>query len=117
MTDARAPIGDEPAAGFYKIKIIRGGPWLGVRIWYDDDPRDPDFPDIPLDRAHIWRAERDGREVDVSAVWPFAANHPIDAAEYAYLLGDAAHARAHRPFDPEANPGEAVDLGRIKPIF
>lgn len=118
MTLPKPPnIGDHPSAGHFKVKRVRGGPWVAVRIWLDDDRRDPDFPDLPLDRSPVWRAERDGREVDIEKVWPFAANHPIDVDEYRFLLADARHARLYRPGAPEAYPERTVDLGEMPSIF
>ena len=110
-------IGDRPTSGHYKLKRVRGGPWVAVRIWLDADRRDPDFPEYALDRSPVWRAERDGREVEIAQVWPFASNHPIDVDEYRYLLSDARHARLFRPGAPEANPEQAVDLGNMPSLF
>ena len=110
-------IGDYPVAGRYKIKRVRNGPWVAVRIWHDTDRHEPGNPDNPLDRSPIWRAERDGQEVDLDDVWPFAEKNPIDRAEFRYLLADASHARRHRPDDPEANPTKVVDVGSIATIF
>lgn len=110
-------IGDLPVAGHYKTKLVRGGPWLAVRIWHDVDRRDPDFPDEHLDRSPIWRAELDSREVALEKVWPFCAKHPIDRSEYLYLLADRDHARRHRPESPEANPERPVDLSKTPPLF
>ena len=117
MTNITPSFGDQPIAGYYQHRLVRGGPWLAVRIWHDVDRRDPDFPDEQLDRSPIWRAELDGREVEIEKVWPFCAKRPIERSDYVYLLADRDHARRHRPDSPEANPERGVDLGSMRPLF
>lgn len=112
-----APIGDEPVAGYYKTRRVRHGIWVAVRLWLDADRHEPGVPENKLDRAPIWRAELDGVEVEFDKVWPWAKLIVIDRAEYRFLLADAAHARAHRPDSPEANPTKAVDVGSMPALF
>ena len=108
---------DGPRAGYFKMPMVRRGAMVAVRIWLDTDRRDPDFPDLPLDRSPIWRAELDGVEVEVARVWPWCDRNRIDAGEFRYLLADASHARQHRPGSPEANPERAADIESMAPIF
>lgn len=110
-------IGDAPIAGLYKIRRVRRGPWVGVRIWHDDNRFEPGNPENRLDRSSIWRAERDGEEVELARVWPHASFNPIDKSEYLFLLRDASHARQNRPGSPEANPTKTVDVGAMPAIF
>ena len=111
-----APITDTPVPGFYWTRLVRGGPKVPVRIWLDDNCRDPDTGE-PMDRPPMMRATRGGKEVDLSQVWPYCAKHCINAAEYLFLEADAKHAQRYRPDEPEARPDEPVDLNQIEPIF
>lgn len=99
---------DKPEAGFYRTKLVRNGPWVGVRIWYDAPP-DPDNPGELLDRSHRWQAEINGESCDIWRVWPFVSGRPIDEAEYRYLMALTHHAKEHAPEMPEASPNKPVD--------
>lgn len=85
---------DQPQAGFYWTRLVRGGPKVGVRIWSE-----PDAFGLPT-----WRAEIDGKPADANEAWNHNAHRRITEAEYRFLVADAAHARAHRPDDPKATP-------------
>jgi hypothetical protein len=106
---------DVPGVGYYKVRQVRGGPWIAARIWLDDDRYEPGNPENRLDRSPILRAEIGGEEVEVERIGVYAET--IDVAEYQFLLASARHADKHRPESPEANPKQGVDLGAMKPIF
>lgn len=109
--------GDTPNAGLYKIRRVRHGPWVGVRLWFDTDRTEPGNPENKLDRSAIWRCEIDGQEVELLRAWPQCERNPVDRKEYRWLLADASHARRHRPAAPEANPTHAVDIGSMPALF
>lgn len=106
---------DIPEAGFYKGRLVKGGPWVAIRIWFGA-PRDP-VTGEELDRSHRWQAERNACEVDVDAVWPYCAANRIDKAEHDYLLATHRWAVEHAPNSPEAAPRERIDLNALKPLF
>ena len=109
---------DQPVAGHYKTRLVRGGPWLPVRLWLSPPP-DPETGE-PLDRAPRWQAELAGKPVDdfwASGLWPAVALHPVDDAEYRYLCDLHHHAVQHEPELPEAAPRSPVDLRKLDPIF
>lgn len=106
---------DTPTAGFYAMRLVRNGPLVPVRIWYGP-PHDP-VTGEELDRSHRYQAELGGKPTDVDRVWPWCAKHPIDEAEYRYMLGVSQWAAEHAPKEPEAQPRQPVDLGTMKPIF
>lgn len=107
---------DKPAAGFFKRRLVRGGPWVPVRIWFSA-PSDPHQPGQLLDRSPRWQAELDGREIDIWSVWPGCSGHPIDKQEYDFLRATNAHARTHEPAMPEANPERRIDLNKMPPVY
>lgn len=110
-----APVGDEPVAGFYRGRMVRGGVWVTIRIWYGP-PHDP-ITGEELDRSPRWQAERNGELVAVYAVWPYCAGEPISEAEYRFMLADAKWAREHAPGDPKAKPTERPDFSDLAPPF
>lgn len=104
-----------PIAGFYKSRMVRGGPWVPIRIW-NGPPKDP-LTGEELDRSWRWQAERLGREIDVFTVWPYCAMHSITREEYDFLLADHKWAVEHAPDEPAANPKTPINHLKIKPIF
>ena len=104
---------NKPTAGHYRMKLVRGGPWIAVRLWFGP-PLDPETHE-PLDRSHRWYALRDGREVEVHHVWPSCAVEPITEAEYGYMLAASAWDRQHDPLAPASAPDEPIDLLHVQP--
>lgn len=102
--------GDTPAAGFYKIRMVRNGPFVPVRIWHGPS-RDPVTGEL-LDRSHLWHAERRGRIIEIHHVWPWAGRFPIDEREYNYMLSLVTWADDHAPQAPEATPRQPVDFSK-----
>lgn len=99
---------DTPQAGFYRMKLVRNGPWCGVRIWYGA-PSDPDNPGQLLDRSHRWQAEINGWACQIERVWPWAAGRNVDEAEYRYLVALSSHAKEHAPEMAEADPMKPIN--------
>jgi hypothetical protein len=111
-----APVSaDTPVAGFYKSRMVRGGPWVPIRIWLA--PSTDPVTGEELDRSPTWHAERLGREIDVDLVWPYCAAHPIEESEYRFLLADHKWAVEHDPDAPQASPRSPIDHMKTKPIF
>jgi hypothetical protein len=102
-------------AGFYKRRLVRGGPWVPVRLWYGP-PNDP-VTGEELDRSHRWQALVNGEEADPDETWIGCCGNPIDAQEYGYLLAMKNFATNHAPELPEASPRQPINLGSMKPLF
>lgn len=106
---------DQPEAGYYRTRQVRGGPWCAVRIWHGP-PVDPHTGE-ELDRAPRWQATIDGREADAMYLWPYCGGNRIDEAEYNYLMATSAYAKQHAPDHPAADPMKPIDHMHIKPPF
>lgn len=119
-TPARRPVGDEPVAGYYKVRLVKGGPFVGVRLYYGQ----PEIDGEPQDRAPRWCAVVDGRTtyvekghdgyrctipLDPFSVWPWCGRWPISEADYRYMVDKSRWAKAHSPDRPEAAPREKID--------
>lgn len=96
---------DEPQCGYYKRRMVRGGPFVAVAIWLEQ-PIDPLTGELTAPEE--LRAIANGRPVDPMHVWAYA--RPISPAEYDALTG----VRDHHEF--MAATHVAVDLGAIAPI-
>ena len=113
MTAARI---DEPQPGFFRTRIVKGGPLVVAEIRYGP-ALDPDTGDT-LDRPHLWEALIAGRhvrtpspdpiEAGVFRIWGIA--DPIDEATARFMMADAAWCAEHAPARPQANPRRPARL-------
>lgn len=99
---------DVPVAGYYRMKLRRGGMYVAVRIWHGP-PHDP-VTGEELDRSWRFQATINGEPAELDRVWPSCAGEPITEAEAAYLTNLQAWGREHAPDSPQANPHRKVDL-------
>ena len=106
---------NDPLDGFYRTKLVKGGPWVPVRIWTEDGDRCEETGELLSDQ--IIRCRVGGQDSDPFAVWTYCAGSPITEAEYDFMLANAEWCRDHAPEEPEANPRQAVDIDDLPPIF
>jgi len=103
---------DEPEVGFFKTKLVSGGPWVAVHIW-DGPPTDP-LTGETLDRSWRLQALVNDEPEDPTTIWPGPV--PIPQEEYDYLLTVRAWALEHNPDDPAAAPRRRIDMNKLPPI-
>lgn len=96
--------------GFYRIKIVRKGPWVGAEIRFEGD-KAVAYVDGQLSLGTSGGWEQDA--VDRIALW----GEPITEPEHRFLLAQAEHARKHRPDHPAANPKKPIDFLLLKPVY
>lgn len=110
-----APNPGQPIAGYYRMRLVRGGPFVPVRIYFGPsfDPATGEW----CDRSHFWRAILDGEQADIWRVWPACSGRPICEGDYRYMRAMSAHARAHEPGLPQANPTAPINLGAMRALF
>lgn len=95
---------DRPQPGFYKTKLVKGGPWVPVRIWWEY-PVDPHTGET-LDRSPTLRCEKNGEAADPWATWMWCADKPITEEEYQIMRGF-----------PTDNPRAPINLDKMPPVF
>lgn len=113
---------DDPKPGFFKKRLVKGGPFVGARLVYGP-PRDPETGGIMEERSWMWEAWENGRLVRAPSPDPLHAGAfqiwlsgtAIDEAEYRFLVADAEWARAHAPGEPIAQPTKPVNLADLPP--
>jgi hypothetical protein len=99
-----------PEPGYFRLRLVKGGWPVGARIGKTEDG--------------LWQAEVDGKLHHpnwnpayarmVSDIWHYGER--IDQATYQRLIDQAAHARAHDPGHPAADPYTPIDRAKLKPI-
>jgi len=99
-------ITDEPHAGHYRRRLVRGGPWVAAIIWLHSEV-DEDGELVADERL---RCRVNGRECDPYEEWLYLAAQPISLAEFKFLSADAAWAKVHAPWDARANPEKKIDF-------
>ncbi len=92
---------DRPQPGFYRTRLVKGGPWVAARIWWDDSIQD---------RPAMLLGEVAGEEADAWSLWPRVVGQQIAENEYRFMTADADWCRQNAPDEPQANPRRAVDL-------
>ena len=98
-----------PEPGFYRIRLVKDGPWVPVRYVVIVRGR----PDRPKRIACI--VGLDDWSYDPLQLWNRC--HKIPEREYRYLVAITKHAKRHEPWAPEANPDKPIDLNTLPPIF
>ena len=103
---------DQPEAGYFRVRLVRGGPWVAAKIEQDAEGR--------------WAASIDGQLQDptnldpalakgVFQIWHYGTRIP--EPEYEWMLAVASHARIHKPDAPEANPTRRINIAHEPPPF
>lgn len=111
----------EPRPGFFKMRRVRGGPFVGAEIRHGPAP-DPDTGE-PLDRSWLWEALVNGKherepagdplKAGVIMIWESATE--ITEREYRFLIADAEWCAKHAPDEPQAKPTEKVSIVDLPP--
>ncbi|MGH7746567.1 MAG: hypothetical protein ACREQ5_17675 [Candidatus Dormibacteria bacterium] len=109
---------DTPVTGYYRTKLVRGGVFVPVKLWWGA-PIDPEDYSQTLDRSPRWQALVDGELFmgNVLDVWAFCAGRQISEAEYRFMVARASHARTYDTGHPSAEPRRPVDFNRIPLVF
>ena len=103
---------DRPRVGWYRRKLVKGGPYVPARIWLDaeiDDVTGELLSDEKL------QCEVNGQWADPEDAWQWLCSNPITEAEYHYMMAVRAHSAWHAPSEPQANPRAPIDWLRASP--
>lgn len=92
----------EPQAGFYRRKLVKGGPWVACAI----------------------RRERDvlicivaGKQVAPDDQWTWLAASPISQEDYLHMVALAEHASRYTPSSALADPTVPVKNRSVPVLF
>lgn len=101
---------------FWRAKLIKDGPWIGVKTWLGA----PLIDGEEQDRSHRWQAlvrnETTGRMILYGEPCPIEVDgiglrslERITEADWKYLTDHSAWATAHAPTMPDAAPRVKID--------
>jgi hypothetical protein len=105
-------IPEDPQCGFFRARLVRGGPWVVARI----------FLAQPVDRRgklagdEVLKCEIAGADYEPAERWLFLCDRPISEAEFRYGVGFRKWSEDQRIHVPK--PDRAVDwLNAPSPTF
>lgn len=110
-----APRIDIPQPGFYKLRLVKGGPFVPARIWTERERHGPRDDLGKYGAREVIRCQVGDELVDVMQAWP--GLRPITKAEFDYLVATRVWAQEFAPHMPEANERKKIDLNLIPPIY
>ena len=95
----------QPEPGYYKRRLVGGGPWVAVRFYLEDGEMRVEV-DGTTHRA-------DGQRHDPHELWPLS--WPSTEEEYKFFAQVREWAKRFAPHHPAARPRERIDLGALPP--
>jgi hypothetical protein len=113
------PYIDQPRAGCFRTRLVRGGIFVGVRFFFDE----AGHMRVEVDgRTHRIEKGIDGAPdqivlLDPLEVWPWCCGQEITEREFQFLARRRQWAHEHAPDHPAANPREPIDLTKLPPRF
>lgn len=96
----------DPQCGFFKRRLVKGGPWVPARIWIDAEVC-PETGELLSDER--LQCEVNGAWADPDDAWSWICANPISEQEFKYLTALASHCAKHEPDHPAANPRKPID--------
>ena len=101
---------------YWKARLVKGGPFIGVMTWHGAPVVDGE----EIDRHHRWqalvrtettsRAILMGDSIPIEVDGVFLRNiEKIDEAAYRYLVAHAAYATQRAPHMPDATPHKPIN--------
>lgn len=104
---APPPVNETPQAGYYKRRLVKGGPWVPVAIWVEQEIGECG----ELLAPEIIKCSVDGKIADAVSEWGYCCSHPISKQEYVRL----AKKTVLEINDGEHFPRRPIDLLSVTP--
>lgn len=101
----RLEVPDEAQPGWYRRRLVRGGPFVAVAITMEQ-PVDEDGELCGDETLAAWIG---GNWRDPHEEWTYCAGQPITEAEFRFMEARARHAAQNVPLSPFAAPRRPVD--------
>lgn len=101
---------EEPQCGWFKRRLVKGGPFVPARIWLEQEI-DPVTGELLADE--VLRCEVNGNTRDPHEEWQWLCGITISEREFKYKTALRQHCAWHEPNDPSVNPRQPVDWSRI----
>jgi 5'-3' exonuclease len=109
QANALTTIPRDPQDGFFKTKVVRGGPWVPARVWRDEEV---DFVTGAKTGFDIVKCEVDGKPRNPLSAWIAIAKMPISATDFDHMVALASWSKKYAPTSAEANTGIPIDWNK-----
>lgn len=96
----------DPQDGYFKTRLVRGGPWVPARVWRSEEK---DFVTGKLTGFDIVKCEINGKAKNPLREWLQLARMPITKADFDHRAAVSGWAKTYKPDGTEANPSRAID--------
>lgn len=114
LNGTREPVHeDNPQAGFYRMRLVKNGPFVPVAIWIEKTV-DETTGELLDDERYV--ALVNGKPEDPARIWTYCAARPIEEDEYRYHLEMGQWAAEHQPDHPAAHPRKPINLLNMEPV-
>jgi hypothetical protein len=114
----------EEQVHFWRCKLVKDGPWIGVRTFLAPPLIDGEYLDRSPRFQALVRNETTGRMILYGEPCPIEVHgiglrniERITEADYRFLVDHSAYATAHAPHMPDAAPKMAINFMTMKPPF
>lgn len=102
---------NSPEPGYYRRRMVRGGPLIPVRIYYSN-PEIDGAGKLKEDETLLALVGLD-TPANAFDLWTYVAGNPISEDEYNFLIAQLKHKQQHEPNDPLNTPQAPVDFGSM----
>jgi hypothetical protein len=109
LADEPATFNEDPECGWFKRRLVKGGPWVPAKIWMVQ-PVD-EAGDLVADET--LQAEVNGTWADPETVWSWICGNPITEQEFNYLTATLQWSADHAPDEPMANVYQKIDWLKV----
>ncbi len=106
MAGSNPQTDDTPHCGWFKRRLVKGGPFVPARIWLVSEV-DEETGELLTDE--IMQAECNGAFADPWHLWSWVNGHPIPEHEFRYMEALREHAARHEPDHPMADPRKPIN--------
>lgn len=103
---AKQPYIDEPQAGFYKRRLVVGGPWVPGRLWREPEI---DFETEKPTGMFLMHCEVAGKPVNPLRAWDALSRMPIPQDEFDHRVAVGKWASEHDKTSSEANVDKPIN--------
>lgn len=101
---------DDPQPGYYRRKLVKGGPWVPVRIWLVECI---DETTGELMAPSYLCCDVDGKPASPDDQWPYCCDQAISVADFEHMTKLSKYAKARDPREPLADPRKRIDLMNV----
>lgn len=107
---------NDPQPGYWKIRLVKGGPYVPACIRRVQTTHEPGRPDNIMERSPFIAAFILGAPADLAEVWS-RRGHEITKQQHDHLVAVARWARRNQPDEPIAEPSHRIDWNRTPVRF